>query len=334
MDVFNKGGITNVLLLLFHDHYKEETKMAFSLIRKFISIMAKNLKLTANVNRLEKQQEYQPLGWPPGHYYSPTPSIAEIKEREASIFGSIKKTVPGIDLNEEGQLNLLEQLKKYYPSQPFSDNKKLELRYFFNNPNYSYGEAIILYCMMNFLRPGRIIEIGSGYSSCVILDTNELFFNNGVKCIFIEPYPELFLSLLKPNDRERVSIMQKRVQDIESNIFSELTRGDILFIDSSHVSKIDSDVNHIFFRILPLLASGVHIHFHDIGFPFEYPKEWIYGGRAWNEAYLLRAFLQYNKFFRIAFFNEFMALYYPEKLKEYLPISMKNPGTSIWLERQ
>jgi hypothetical protein len=128
--------------------------------------------------------------------------------------------------------------------------------------------------------------------------------------------------------------MQKRVQDIESKIFSELTRGDILFIDSSHVSKIDSDVNHIFFRILPLLASGVHIHFHDIGFPFEYPKEWIYEGRAWNEAYLLRAFLQYNKFFRIEFYNEFMALYYPEKLKEYLPISMINPGTSIWLERQ
>jgi len=242
--------------------------------------------------------------------------------------------VPGINLNESAQLNLLEKFNEYYTSLPFSDNKKPELRYFFDNPYYSYGDAIILYCMMNFLRPRRIIEIGSGYSSCVILDTNELVFNNEVKCIFIEPYPERLFSLLKPIDRERNSIIQKKVQDVESDIFSELTRGDILFIDSSHVSKIDSDVNHIFFRILPLLASGVHIHFHDIGFPFEYPKEWIYDGRAWNEAYILRAFLQYNNHFKILYFNVFIALYYPEKLMKYLPLCMKNPGASIWLERQ
>lgn len=276
----------------------------------------------------------QPIGWPPGHYYSPVPSIAEIKEREASIFCSAEKRVPGIDLNEPGQLSLLKQLEKYYPSLPFGEDRKPGLRYFFNNPNYSYGEAIILYCMMNLLRPERIIEIGSGYSSCAILDTCELVFDNGVNCLFIEPYPELFFSLLKSNDRERISVLPKRVQDVESKIFCELTRGDILFIDSSHVSKIDSDVNHILFRILPVLASGVHIHFHDIGFPFEYPKEWIYEGRAWNEAYLLRAFLQFNGFFKVKYFNAFMARHHPEALRKSLPLSVKNPGTSIWLERR
>jgi|ERR1041384_1342521 hypothetical protein len=40
------------------------------------------------------------------------------------------------------------------------------------------------------------------------------------------------------------------------------------------------------------VAPGVYVHFHDVCFPFEYPEEWMCQGRAWNEAYLLRAFLQ------------------------------------------
>ena len=131
--------------------------------------------------------------------------------------------------------------------------------------------------------------MGSGYSSCVILDTNELFFNNNISCIFIEPYPQLQESLLKENDKDKIEIIPKRLQDVEVSKFSSLSSGDILFVDSTHVSKVDSDVNYIFFEILPSLTNGVYIHFHDIFYPFEYPKEWIYEGRAWNENYILRA---------------------------------------------
>lgn len=272
-------------------------------------------------------------GWPPGHFYSPIPSIEEIRLREEEIFNNIPNEILGVDLNEEGQVHLLHELKRYYRDQPFEAQKKENLRYFFENPNYSYGEAIILYCVIRHTKPQKIIEIGSGYSSCAILDTNELFFDNAISCAFIDPYPQLLQSLIKDSDRDRIEIIQKNVQDINIDIFSELSAGDILFIDSSHVSKVNSDVNYIFFEILPHIKSGVYIHFHDVGYPFEYPKEWIYEGRAWNEAYLLRAFLQYNNIFRIQFFNSFLSYFYKDVLSNEMPIFMKNPGTSIWIQK-
>ncbi|MCZ8539210.1 hypothetical protein [Psychrobacillus psychrodurans] len=88
--------------------------------------------------------------------------------------------------------------------------------------------------------------------------------------------------------------------------------GDILFIDSYHVSKIGSDVNYIIFEILPKLKPGVRIHFHDIFYPFEYPEKWIFEGRFWNRAYLLRAFLQYNQDFIIDLWNNYLILEHKE----------------------
>jgi hypothetical protein len=187
--------------------------------------------------------------------------------------------------------------------------------------------------MIRHLQPKRIIEVGSGYSSCVTLDTNELFLDNSVSCTFIEPYPQLLQSLLKEGDAEKINIVQQNLQDIGTNIFSELSEGDILFIDSTHVSKIHSDVNFIFSELLPCLKKGVYIHFHDIFYPFEYPKEWIYQGRAWNEVYLLRAFLQYNTNFEIQFFNSYLGHLHRDIFINDMPLCSKNPGTSIWLKK-
>lgn len=290
-------------------------------------------KIRAERDQLEAQLlEYQ-RGWSPGHFYSPIPSLPEIRERERQIFGRIPDQIPGIDLNIRGQIELLYELKKFYPEQPFTDNKQKNLRYLFQNPNYTYGEAVFLFCMLRYLQPQKVVEIGSGYSSCAILDTNELFFNNAIACTFIEPYPELLESLLKKGDREHIQIYQEKIQEVELDRFARLISGDVLFIDSSHVSKVDSDVNYILFEILPTLQPGVVVHFHDIGYPFEYPKEWIYQGRAWNEAYLLRAFLQYNDAFRIRLFNSYLGYFHSEVLVEVMPICIKNPGTSIWLEK-
>ena len=121
-----------------------------------------------------------------------------------------------------------------------------------------------------------------------------MFFDNEIQCTFIEPHPKLLKSLLKQGDLERIEIVPRPLQDVDLELFESLRANDILFIDSTHVAKIGSDVNRIFFEILPALATGVYVHFHDIFYPFEYPREWIYEGRAWNEAYMLRAFLMYN----------------------------------------
>ncbi|QIR39711.1 class I SAM-dependent methyltransferase [Tolypothrix sp. PCC 7910] len=284
------------------------------------------------VNLQSTLNQYQ-MGWPPGHFYSPIPSIEEVKARAEKIFADIPREILGINLNEEKQIALLNDLAQYYHQQPWSDSKQEGLRFFFDNPNYSYGEAIILYSLIRQIQPQRIIEIGSGYSSAAILDTNELFLDNKINCTFIEPYPQLLSSLLKASDLSRIEIVPTKLQETEINIFSSLAAGDILLIDSTHVSKIDSDVNHILFRILPQLARGVYIHIHDICYPFEYPQAWIYQGRAWNEAYILRAFLQYNSAFEILFFNSFFGYFHSDILKEKMPLCAKNPGTSIWLKK-
>jgi hypothetical protein len=269
---------------------------------------------------------------PPGHVLSPIPSREQVKLRERQIY-AVPREMPGLDLNEEGQLRLFDQLREFYKDQPFSAEKTAGRRYWFDNPAYSYSDAILLYCMMRHLRPRRVIEVGAGHSSCAILDTNELFFENSIDCTFIEPAPQLLRSLLTKQDLERITLVEKELQEVDSKIFAALQAGDILLIDSSHVAKIDSDVNHIFFRILPLLNSGVYIHFHDIFYPFEYPLDWIYEGRAWNETYLLRAFLQYNQQFEIQLFNTFIDWFHKEKYFREMPLVQKNTGGSIWLRR-
>jgi hypothetical protein len=127
--------------------------------------------------------------------------------------------------------------------------------------------------------------------------------------------------------------LKKRLQDIDLDIFNKLSDGDILLIDSTHVSKIFSDVNLLLFEILPSLSKGVYIHFHDIFFPFEYPKSWMIEGRAWNEAYILRAFLQYNNCFSIEFFTSYLDFLYRDVLIEKLPLMKRSIGGSIWIKK-
>lgn len=269
---------------------------------------------------------------PPGHALSPIPSLAEVKDREKVIY-AVPREMPGIDLNEAGQLRLFDELRPFYSEQPFPEQQTAGRRYWFQNPAYSYSDALLLYCLMRYLRPQRIIEVGAGYSSAAILDTNELFFANAIQCTFIEPQPELLQSLLLQHDFERIQLKQQKLQEVDLDLFATLAANDILFIDSSHVAKIDSDVNHIFFRLLPLLASGVFIHFHDIFYPFEYPLDWVYEGRAWNETYLLRAFLQYNERFQIQLCNTFIDWFHKEKYFHDMPLVQKNTGGSIWIKK-
>lgn len=292
--------------------------------------------LTREAAQLRAEVEQLKLGvrfMPSGHFYSPFPSLEELARDEHRIFGPPPRELPGIDLRERHQLDLLERLAGYYRDLPFGQHRLEGLRYYYENPTFSYSDAICLYGMLRLARPRRVIEVGSGYSSCVMLDTSDLFLGGGLQATFIEPYPDVLLSLLKPGDTERVRILAMRVQDVELREFESLESGDVLFIDSSHVSKAGSDVNWLFFEVLPRLAHGVYVHVHDVQYPFEYPQAWIREGRAWNEAYLVRAFLQYNSGFRVVLMNSYMACFHEAFFRTYLPLCLKNRGGSLWLQR-
>lgn len=272
--------------------------------------------------------------YPAGHYYSPIVSVEDIRQREEAIWkGASVDGIKGIRLNTEAQVLLAKELSRYYREIPFTQQKHNGRRYWFENNYYSYTDGIILYSMMRHFKPRRIIEVGSGYSSALMMDVNDIFFNNRINLNFIEPYPERLNSLMTASDRAYATVLEKPVQDIDLYFFEKLEKGDILFIDSSHVSKCASDVNFILFEILPVLNSGVLIHFHDVFYPFEYPKDWVLSGWNWNEDYFLKAFLMYNNNFEIRFFANYLHQHHKECMSA-MPLTYLNTGGNFWIEKK
>ncbi len=269
---------------------------------------------------------------PPGHFYSPLPDMEEVERRSQKIFVPAPTRIGGIDLRSEEQKQLLWKFEGYYSSPPFERSFNPKSRFFRPNGAFPYQDAFTLSAMIRHFKPQRLIEIGCGFSSCVILDTCEAI-SPETKLTFIEPYPELLLSRIRPSDTSRFELKKELIQDVDLKIFAELGEGDILFVDTSHVSKIGSDVNRIVFEIMPVLQKGVVVHFHDIFYPFEYAKKRLLEGVFWNEAYLLHAFLMFNQGFEILMFNDYLNHWIPEQLSAKFPLCLQEPGASIWLRR-
>ena len=267
----------------------------------------------------------------PGHFYSPFPSKRDIKEylaRERPLL----REVPAIGMDDALQLEVLESLTSYYHLVPFQAKAVDTLLYSADNPHYSYTDSIILFCMLNHLRPRRLIEIGSGFSTCAILDTNRISLDSKIKITSIEPHAELLRTLISRSS-DPPTIIETKLQDVDVRMFDQLESGDVFFVDSTHVSKLGSDVNYIFFEVLPRLKPGVIIHLHDIYAGFEYPEPWVIEGRAWNEAYLLRAFLEYNERFRILLFISYLQNAYEAWFQQNMPKTLLDKGGSFWMEK-
>lgn len=277
---------------------------------------------------------------PPGHFYSPIPDADHIRRNAKQIFDRSVGSVAGVLINEENQLARISEFATTYHEMPFPEYPRNGSRYHLDNEWFSYGDGIILYSMMRRFRPRRIVEIGSGFSSAAILDVNDKFFDDQIDLTFIEPHAERLFGLLRDTDARRCEIVQKPVQETSNNCFTSLKKNDFLLIDSSHVAKIGSDVLHLLFVVLPILRHGVLVHFHDVPWPFEYPLPWLEQGRAWNEAYFVRSFLQYNQSFEITYFNSFMEAKHGELLSASMPLVLRRPSaetlpgnSSLWVTK-
>jgi hypothetical protein len=89
--------------------------------------------------------------------------------------------------------------------------------------------------------------------------------------------------------------LRQKVEQVPLERFQRLDAGDVLFIDTSHVIKVQNDVEFEFLHILPLLKPGVVVHIHDIFTPYDYPAEWLVGNGpnrgGNNEQYALECLL-------------------------------------------
>ena len=295
-------------------------------IKRHVRNVLDTLPYISSLRRQVNEQGF----YPAGHYYSPIPS----REDVIANLGKARprSSLAGIELCKESQFALLQQYQKYYEEAPFPLQKRGDCRYYYEQDWFCYADAILLYCFIRHFRPKRIVEVGSGLSA-LILDTMERFPYGDVEVTFIEPFPDRLLSLLKPEDKNRCRIIEHKVQEVDPRVFESIQSGDLLFIDSSHVVKYGSDVQHLFFEILPNLPKGAYVHFHDIFFPFEYISEWMAEGRYWNEDYFLRAFLSYNETWVIVLFNHYASIEFRSYLQEKMPLCLKRACGSLYLTR-
>ncbi|RYD84784.1 MAG: class I SAM-dependent methyltransferase [Verrucomicrobiaceae bacterium] len=250
-------------------------------------------------------------------YYSPIPSVKDLPEEIYERPFSMR----GVDLAEGHQLALLDvQFSKYadeYQPEP--------------NGGLSLVDAFVLYATIRDRKPRKMVEIGGGDSTLIAMRAVQKNRDEGYHCHFtcIEPYPRPFLSEMQWNDYQ---LMVEQVQNVPTSFFTD---ADIIFIDSSHVSKIGSDVNYEILEILPHTKIGCWIHWHDIVLPTNYWREWTaHSGQFWNESYMLHAFLLYNTSFSIRWAARYMKQRFPDRLKACFPyLKDEHRLTSFWVER-
>jgi methyltransferase family protein len=275
------------------------------------------------------------LCFPAGHYYSPIVDPDDPFVRDAYTTEASPTQPPeslGLDAGE--MLAWFGKIASHAQSHTFPEQPAEGRRYYYANGNFPLADALALLGFMKERKPRRLVEVGSGFSSCAAVDINEAHLNGGVELTFIEPYPDLVRQLLGEGSPYLACIRPQRLQEVPLEAFESLEPGDILFIDSSHVAKTGSDVLDYMFRVLPALRDGVLVHIHDIFYPFEYPRAWIVDeNRSWNEAYLLRAFLEGNRRYRVLFFSDWIYKCNRALAEEAIPLWSANRGGSLWLEK-
>ncbi len=273
---------------------------------------------------------------PTGHFYSPLvdPTDSAV-QRSIDLENHPVAKPESFGISEDEMLRWFNTIAEQYATQPFPERFTPGSRYYYSNPNFPLADALALLAFMVTRRPKRFVEIGAGFSSCAAIDINERYLNGEVEMTFIEPHPELALDLIGPDPRYRDRLLISRLQDVSLEIFQALGKDDILFIDSSHIGKTGSDVLDYMFRVFPCLNPNVMVHIHDIFYPFEYPGAWIVDeNRSWNEAYLLRAFLQGNRSFQVLYFSDWFFKCRRPLVQSRMPLCISNRGGSIWLEKQ
>lgn len=308
-------------------------KRASIIIANKMSNILKKIKI---MNRLMSAmfRIWYEVPYGPTDYYSPLPDLDLVKKNTNRWY---RENCLAIRMDLKAQKSTLRQLEAYKGECATLANAT-QLTAEGYGLGYGEVEACFLHCMIRHLKPGLIIEVGSGVSTLFALDALRMNRREkaGGAMICIEPYP--LPRLEKLVSQRGATLHIKEVQDVEISLFQELGSGDILFIDSSHVSKLDSDVNYLYLEVLPSLREGVVIHIHDIPFPYpscmpEYPLFDSY--LLWNEPALVRAFLMYNEVFQVLMCQSYLHHTCPDAMRQVVDFydERKHFPSSLWLEK-
>ena len=230
------------------------------------------------------------------HYYEPL-----FDDSDLQFPLSNARVLPGIDFRERQQIDLLRRLTfqddfdNFLACQPPPDHN-YEFR--IDNGSFESGDAEFLFNFIRHIKPSRVIEIGCGSSTMIIHHALTLNCNgtgHRGHHIAIEPYGNAWLDGIA-----EITVIKERLEQVDGSLFSELSKDDLLFIDSSHMIRPQGDVLKEYLEIIPSLPPGVYVHVHDIFSPHDYPDEWVRNKvQFWNEQYLLEATLSNSSSYRV-----------------------------------
>jgi hypothetical protein len=276
----------------------------------------------------------------PVDFYSPVPDLADLERRNV---WDRRSNLVGIDFHPDAQMAFLTKLGLEFGDEcnwPPNPTANLD-KFYTENGSFSYGCAAGVHCIIRHFKPRRVIEIGSGNSSKVIaaaLRLNAEASGGVAEYTIVDPYPTPIIENGLPG---LTRLIKQRVELLEEKFFDQLAENDVLFIDSGHTVRIGGDVNFLVLDVLPRLAPGVIVHFHDIGLPYEYPKAYATNPSFrmfWTEAYLLQAFLCFNDQFKILMAMAYLMTEQQEAFRKafshYDPAQHKAISGSFWIRRR
>ncbi|MFQ5786349.1 MAG: class I SAM-dependent methyltransferase [Thermodesulfobacteriota bacterium] len=269
----------------------------------------------------------------PVSYYSPIPNTKKLKEKYPS---EIPEIMEGFDWNEKGQIKIMHEVFPLYAQEcsEFSQTERERTNvydYYVQNQLFPIGDACILHSLIRHFKPGKIIEIGSGFSTLVAARA-ATYVTPAPMLKSINPFPGQFEDLFQDGFPGFTCLEKTPVEDLPLEYFDQLQEGDMLFIDSSHVIRPMEDVLFLYLKVIPRLNPGVIVHAHDIFLPYHMPKEFVFEKHwFWNEQYLLQALLTFNSEYEVLFSAQYMKKYKEESqsiFPEYWP------GGSFWFRRK
>jgi hypothetical protein len=267
----------------------------------------------------------------PGHFSSPIPAPEDIARYLAQLPATPPASVPGVALDPAAQFALAESFAPYAADYDALLQPGTTRRFQPDNPYFGAADAYVMYAMLRRLQPKRVVEVGIGFSSALMLDVRDRFCTAPFDATFID-INAANLRALVPVDEPLMRVLEQPVERCDPALFRALEPGDVLSIDSSHVFRTGSDLMYLMWDVLPWLPAGAIVHFHDIYYPFEYPADILRQGILYNEAYLLRAFLTDNSAWTIDLFASYLHALDPARLLAIHPSC--TGGSSLWLRKR
>jgi predicted O-methyltransferase YrrM len=270
-------------------------------------------------------------------YYSPLPDLDRLDD---AVWDRVSP-LHGIHLDSEAQISWAEaELRRFVaelqaPGEPGDD----PLEFFLENEHYERGDAEIAYAIVRRLRPRRVLELGSGFSTQVLARAAARNAAQGHPCELVayNPYPsERMHAVLRRGVEGLAAHHEVEAQRLPLETFTALEAGDVLFIDTSHVVKLGGEVVHLFLEVLPLLAPGVLVHIHDIALPYEYDRRFVVDlEMPWAEQYLLQALLTGNPDWEIMWAAQAVARAHPDRLARLVPgLHERSYPSAFWMRRR